>query len=45
MDSWNLQAGEIKRAATISLVTLYRDERVSVPGTMFNAVLNCLQEL
>jgi hypothetical protein len=27
------------------LSALYRDERVSVPGTVFNAVLNCLQEL
>ncbi len=27
------------------LRAIYRDERVSVPGTVFNAVLNCLQEL
>jgi hypothetical protein len=27
------------------LGALYRDERVSVPGTVFNAVLNCPQEL
>ena len=27
------------------LRALYRDERVSVPGTVFNAVLNCPQEL
>ncbi len=27
------------------LRALFRDERVSVPGTVFNAVLNCLQEL
>ena len=27
------------------LSALYRDERVSVPGTVFNAVLNCLQKL
>jgi Transglutaminase-like superfamily len=27
------------------LNALYRDERVKVPGTVFNAVLNCLQEL
>jgi hypothetical protein len=27
------------------LSALYRDERVSVPGTVFNAGLNCLQEL
>jgi hypothetical protein len=27
------------------LSALYRDERVSVPGTVFNAELNCQQEL
>jgi hypothetical protein len=27
------------------LSALYRDERVSVPGTVFNVGLNCLQEL
>jgi hypothetical protein len=27
------------------LGTLYRDERVKVPGAVFNAVLNCVQEL
>ncbi|MGX9394059.1 hypothetical protein ACWX0K_24280 (plasmid) [Nitrobacteraceae bacterium UC4446_H13] len=27
------------------LSALYRDERVSVPGTVFNAGLNCLQQL
>jgi hypothetical protein len=27
------------------LRTLYRDERVSVPATVFNAGLNCLQKL
>jgi hypothetical protein len=27
------------------LSALYCDERVSVPGTVFNAELNCLQEL
>jgi hypothetical protein len=27
------------------LYVLYSDERVRVPGTVFNAVLNCLQEL
>jgi hypothetical protein len=27
------------------LRALDRDERVSVPGTVFNAVLNCMQEL
>jgi hypothetical protein len=27
------------------LSALYRDERVSVPGTVFNAALNRLQEL
>ena len=27
------------------LSAFYRDERVSVPGTVFNAVLNCLQQL
>jgi hypothetical protein len=27
------------------LIELFHDERVTVPGTVFNAVLNCLQEL
>jgi hypothetical protein len=49
-----LDLGFFDRLASVSpepdadvdeLRALYRDERVSVPGSVFNAVLYCLQEL